>query len=167
MLGMKEQLAKIDINISGTTIQIDESVHNLGYFMDCFMKNSHHINKISGGLYGLLKDVRSIHLHSNQDTAKILVQALVLSKFEYYNSPLSGSAKYELDKLQRVQSIAHRVVYNLGKYDHIIANMRNLHWLRIHECITYKLASLMFKINKKEAPKYLCDLVTSNSAAKC
>ena len=40
-------------------------------------------------------------------------------------------------------------------------------WLRIHECITYKLASFMFKINKKEVPKYLCDLVISNSAAKC
>ena len=86
MFGMKQQLAKIDridINISGTTIQTVESVCSLGYFMPCFMKNPHHINKTNGGLYGLLKDVRSIHLHIYQDAAKILVQGLVLSKFDY------------------------------------------------------------------------------------
>ena len=89
MFGTKQQLAKIyiiDINISGTTIQTAEFVCNLGYFMDCFMKNSHHIKKISGGQYGLLKDVRSIHLHINWYTVKILVQALVLSKLDYCNS---------------------------------------------------------------------------------
>ena len=169
MFGMKQQLTKIDrtdINISGTSIQTVESICNLAYFMNCFMENSHDINKISGGLYGLLKDVRSICLHINQDTANLLVQALVLSKLDYCNSLLSDSAQYELHKLQRVQNMACRVVYNLRKYDHVTANMRNLHWLRIHKCITYKLASLMFKINKKQAPKYLCDLVTSNSAAK-
>ena len=58
MFGMKQQLPKIDridINISGTTIQTVESVHNLGHFMDYFIKNSHHTNKTGGGLYGLLK----------------------------------------------------------------------------------------------------------------
>ena len=169
MFGMTQQLVKIDridINISGTTIQTVESVHNLGYFMDYFMKNSHYINKIIVGLYGLLKDVRSIYFHINQDTVKILIQALVLSKLNYCNSLLSGSAQFELDKLQRVQNMACRVVYNFRKYDHVTANVRNLHWLWICECISYKRALLMFKINKKEVPKYLCDLVTSNSAAK-
>ena len=169
MFGMKQQLAKIntiDINISGTPIQTVESVSNLSYFMDCFMKNPNHTSKASGHLYGLLKDVRFIHLQINQDTAKILVQALVLSKLDYCNSLLSDSAQYEFGKLQGVQNKACRVVFNLRKYDHVTAQMRNLHWLRICKCITYKLAPLMFKINKKEAPKYLCDLVTSNSAAK-
>ena len=72
VFGMKQQMAKmdrIDINISRTTIQTVEFVCNPGYFMDCFLKNSHHINKISGGLYGLLKEVRSICLHINQNTA--------------------------------------------------------------------------------------------------
>ena len=150
MFGMKQQLTKIyriDINISGITIETVQSVHNLGYFMDCFMKNFHHISKISGVLYGLLKDVRSIHLHIKQDTVKILVQALVLSKLDYCNSLLSISAQYKLDKLQRVQNMASRKVYNLRKYDHFTANMRNLHWLKIHEHITFNLVSLMFKIN--------------------
>ena len=85
MFGMKQQVARIDridINISGTTIQMVVFVCNLGYFMG----DSHHINNINGGLYGLLKDVKSICLHINQDTAKILVQALVLSKLDYCNS---------------------------------------------------------------------------------
>ena len=106
---------RFDINISDTNIQTIAFIHNLGYFMDCFMKNFHHINKISGGLFSLLKDVRSIHLHINYDTAKILVQALVLFKLEYCNSLVSGSAQYKLDKLQRAQNITCRVVYNLKK----------------------------------------------------
>ena len=62
--------------------------------------------------------------------------------------------------------MACRVLYNLRKYDYVTANMRNLHWLRIHKCITYKFALLMFKIIKKGAPKYICDLVTCNSTTK-
>ena len=127
----------------------------------------HHINKISGGLYGLLKDVRSTCFHIDHDAPKIFVQAWVLSMLDYCNSLLYGSAQYELDKLQRVHNMACRVVYNLRKFDHVTANMRNLCWLGIYEHITYKLALLMFKINKKGAPKYVCDLVTSNNAAKC
>ena len=148
MFGMKQQLARIDICISGTTIQTVEFVPNVGYFMDCFMKNSHHINKISGGLYSLLKDMRSVSTLTR-------TQQKSWSNLDYCHSLLSGLAQYDLHKLQRVQYMACRVVYNLRKYDHVTANMRNLHWLKICECITYKLASLMFKITRRDPNTYV------------
>ena len=130
MFGMKQQLAKInriDINISGITLQAAEFVHNLGHLWTASWRIPIHINKIAGGLYDLIKDVISIYLHINQDTVKILVQALVLSKPNYCNSLLSGSTQYKLDKLQRVQNMDCRVVHNLRKYDYATVNMRNLH----------------------------------------
>ena len=37
--------------------------------------------------------------------------------------------------------------------------MRDLHWLKILECIQYKVAVYMYKCVNKTAPKYLQDLI--------
>ena len=89
----------------------------------------------------------------------MLMQALVLSKLDYCNSTFAGSTKYNIQKLQCIQNMACRVVHNLCKHDRISLPMCNLHWLRVHECIEYKLAVLMFKCYNGTAPKYLSDLV--------
>ena len=89
----------------------------------------------------------------------MLMQALVLSKLDYCNSTFAGSTEYNIQKLQLIQNMACRVVHNLCKHDRISLPMCNLHWLRVHECIEYKLAVLMFKCYKGTAQKYLSDLV--------
>ena len=89
----------------------------------------------------------------------MLMQALVLSKLDYCNSTFTGSTECNIQKLQCIQNMACRVVHNLCKHDRISLSMCNLHWLRVHECIEYKLAVLMFKCYNGAAPKYLSDLV--------
>ena len=82
----------------------------------------------------------------------------MLSKLDYCNSLLVGSAKYQLDKLQHIQNMACHVICRLRKYDHITNSMESLHWLRIREWITYKIAMIMFKVYNNIAPKYLENL---------
>ena len=89
----------------------------------------------------------------------MLMQVLVLSKLDYCNSTFAGSTEYNIRKLQHIQNMACRVVHNLCKHDRISLPMCNLHWLRVHECIEYKLAVLMFKCYNGTVPKYLSDLV--------
>ena len=87
------------------------------------------------------------------------MQVLVLSKLNYCNSTFAGSTEYNIQKLQCIQNMARRVVHNLCKHDRISLPMCNLHWLRVHECIEYKLAVLMLKCYNGTALKYLSDLV--------
>ena len=88
-----------------------------------------------------------------------MVQALILSKLDYYNSLLAGTAECPLSQLQHVQNMACRVVCNLRKYDHVSASMYSLHWLKVRECITYKIAYLVHCCKKGSAHQYLIDVL--------
>ena len=125
--GDMPQLAKvnnINITIGIAKIVPVTLVRNLGYFTDCHLKNGSHINKICGQLFGTLKTIQKLRCHLDEDTAKTVVQAFILSNFDYCSSAVIGSSWYQLNKLQRVQNMACRVVANLGKYDHVSSDMK-------------------------------------------
>ena len=55
--------------------------------------------------------------------------------------------------------MACRVILCLRKYDCITSHLKDLHCLKVHERIRYKIATLMFNIKHKTAPMYLQELV--------
>ena len=93
----------------------------------------------------------------------MVVQALVLSRIEYCNSLLMGSAEYQIYKLHRIRNMACRVICSVRKYDSISYHLKDLHWLHVHECIAYKICILMFKCFRDIVPKYLTELVRFDS----
>ena len=58
-----------------------------------------------------------------------MVNALVMSRVEYCNSlyVYFGLPKREIDKLQRVQNCAARLVLGVGRSDHLTPVMKELH----------------------------------------
>ena len=87
------------------------------------------------------------------------MQALILSRLDYCNSMLQGSANYQLHKLQKIQNMVCRVVCNLKKYDHVSNHMETLHWLQICERNCFKIATLMHSCIHGSTPKYLTDIL--------
>ena len=98
------------------------------------------------------------------DTIRILVQALVTLKLDYCSSLMLGSTRYNIAKLQRIQNSAAHIVYMKRYVLHITPYLKSLHWLKVEERITYKIAVLMFKCINGFALKYLQDLVIRNHA---
>ena len=152
----------MEICIGCDTIKAAESVCNLGYYMDQHLRNTVHINKLSSCLYLLLKKIARIRHLIDEGTCKMIVQALVISKLDYCNCLLLGCAEYELDKLQKIQNMSCRIIYNLSKYDHVTDHMKELHWLQIRERITYKVAMLAFHCYTGTAPTYLREILPSS-----
>ena len=136
-------------------------VCNLGFFMDKYLKNKDHSNRITSITYNTLRKVHQSRSYLGRDTTKIIMQALVLSKLDYCNSLLPGSPEYQLDKLQHIQNMACRVIFQLRKHDHITYHLKSLHWLKIRERIAYKIASIIYQCNKNQAPIYLQELLPS------
>ena len=66
---------------------------------------------------------------------------------------------HTINKLQRLQNMGCRIIKKLGKYDHIIPHLMELHWLKIKEHIFYKVCVLMYQCIKGLAPQYLSEVV--------
>ena len=164
ILGTRQQLKNAEAN--DTTIKIGSkdipnvpAVRNLGYVFDSQLKNTAHINKLTATLFSTLKKIADIRYLLDQDTTKILVQLLIMSKLDYCSSILAGSTDYNINKCQRIQNASCRVIFKLGKYDSITPYLAKLHWLKIRDQIIYKIAMLVFKCRMDAAPKDLIDLL--------
>ena len=72
---------------------------------------------------------------------------------------LSFLAPQNLDRLQKVQNNAARLIYRSSKFNHVTSLLYTLHWLPIEKRIDFKLASLCFKSLNGSAPTYLSDLI--------
>ena len=83
--------------------------------------------------------------------------SLVLSRLDYGNATLYGLPGNQIDRLQSVTNAAARLVLSARKYEHVTPLLRDLHWLRVHERIEFKLSVLVFCCLHGTAPAYLAD----------
>ena len=101
------------------------------------------------------------------DATKTLLSAFVLPKLDYCNSLFYGSPMYMLERLQKVQNSAARLIFQCRKQNHISPILMSLHWLPINARIEYKLSYLPFFIFRFVShslflglsPIYLSDLL--------
>ena len=79
---------------------------------------------------------------------------------------LSGCPQYLLDKLQKVQNAAARLVCKAKKSDHIHPILETLHWLPVTHRIQYKISTTCFSSISGTAPQYLSDLLQPYTPAR-
>ena len=67
---------------------------------------------------------------------------------------------YLINKLQKVQNSAARLVLKARKTDHVTPLLHALHWLPIQSRINYKLSTLCFNFFLGSSPSYFSELLT-------
>ena len=93
----------------GDNIKLAAQVHNLGYWMDPYLKNHSHINKTVQSSYLLLKGIAWIHTILAFESCRLIINGIITSKLNYCNSLLAGTSIYQLRKLQDIQNTCHVV----------------------------------------------------------
>ena len=106
-----------------------------------------------------IRGLRHIRAALSKNTACTVASAIVGSRLDYCNALLVGISESDLDKLQRVQNTLARVVTGTHRRDHISPVLVDLHWLPIRTRITYRIATLVFKIHEVKQPMYLAELI--------
>jgi len=86
-----------------------------------------------------------------------LIVALVFSRLDFGSATLAGLPKQLMDRLQSVQKAAARLIFKACRQDHIqpLSLLRRLHWLRMPERVTFRLAVLVYRCLHGSAPGYL------------
>ena len=79
--------------------------------------------------------------------------------FLLHQSSLHGLPKQELDKLQRIQNTAARLITGTKRHEHIKPALRELHWLPVESRIIFKVLLITFKIIHGLCPAYLSSLL--------
>ena len=89
-----------------------------------------------------------------------LVQAVIISRLDYYNSLLYGASGKDLNCLQKLQNSAARFVSGAARRDHIIPVLERLHWLPLKQRVEYKVTILVHKALSTVVPSYMCELLS-------
>ena len=88
-----------------------------------------------------------------------MVHAFITSRIDTCNSLLYGLPTSQLNRLQRVQNAAARLVSRARKFDHITPVLEKLHWLPVKQHIVFKMIVLLYKVLQQTGPIYLQELI--------
>ena len=164
MVGYAPELRLIGSNstdIGDCNVPFQKVVKYLGVFIDNTLSLQHHISEVSRGCHNQIRKVASIRQYISRDTAATLMSALVLSRLDYCNSILASAPQNLIERLQRVQNHAARVVLKRRMRDHVTPLLRELHWLPVKLRCQFKIASLAFRHFEGSLPRYLSDALVT------
>ena len=162
VLGTRQQLAKMQYNsisVDGEVIQARKCVRNLGVYMDAEMKMEEHVKHVVRVCYGKLREIASYRKYLTQEVTQTLVQAVIISHIDYANSLLYGISLHLIEKLQRIQNAAARLILGYKKRESISPGLMKLHWLPVKYRINYKIATITYKSLTTNQPVYLRNLL--------
>ena len=163
LIGTRQQLAKVridSITIGNSDIAPQSPVRNLGVWLDCNLSMGDHITKTSSVAFYYLYNIRRIRKYLSKECTETLIHAFISSRIDYCNSLLYGLPACQLQKLQRVQNSAARLVFEESKFCHITPLLKSLHWLPVKYRIDFKVLLLTFKAIHGLAPPYISELIS-------
>ena len=121
---------------------------NVGVWIDKNLDMNKHVSNIVSHCYKILKDIGRIRKNLEKNHIENLVHAVISTRLDYCNSLLVNIDKENLNKLQKVQNSAARLVLGRGRRESARSAFRELHWLNIEARILFKVLLLVFKAIK-------------------
>ena len=118
-IGTRSKLSQVIPNlvlmsIFGCDIPFSQSVRNLGFYLDETLSMDAHIKYRI--LFCQLRRIGKIRSFLSTDAANKLTVSLILSRLDYCNSLLAGLPDNKLNKLQRIQNHAARLVLRKSRH---------------------------------------------------
>ncbi|KAJ8045610.1 hypothetical protein HOLleu_08649 [Holothuria leucospilota] len=123
------------------------------------MTLEHHVTNLCRSANCQLRKISQMRKYLDSKSCEILVHAFITSRLDFLNSLLHGLPESAIQKLQKIQNTAARIVKRKGRNCHITPILKELHWLPISSRIQYKLLLLAFRAYALGEPKYLSQLL--------
>ena len=157
----------VKLMIGEKSFQPCKSIRNLGVTLEPSVNLSHHVNLLSRSIKYHLRNLWRVRRFIDKSTCHAAARALVLSRLDYCNSLFSVLSQRDLDRLQRLQNSAARLVFSAPLRTHIQPLRLELHWLPVRQRIAFKILLLVYKYLNHRCPPYIADcLVRRPSSPK-
>ena len=140
----RKQLEKVsvaELSVGDISVAPASTVRNLGVLFDRNLKFYAQITKTCTGYY-YPHNIRKIRKYLTLDSTRCLVHTLVMGRVDYCNSLLYGLPRNNINKLQRLQNMAARLITNTPRFCHITPVLCQLLWLPIGVSIKFKVIYL-------------------------
>ena len=161
-IGTVSSLSKVpdeSLELDNCIINFKESVKYLGVNLDQTLSMTKQISSICRSCFLELRKIASIRKYLNKEALTTLVLTKIISQLDYCNSVYYRIPDEQLNRLQRVQNAAARLILGKKKRDHITPLLRKLHWLPVKARCQYKIATLAFHFfDGSLAPSLASDL---------
>ena len=148
------------LRVGGTEVASSTSARDLGVVIDEHATMSQHVSSVCRSASFALYNIGKLRPYLDQASTEMLVHAFVSSRLDSCNSLLHGLPQNELERLQRVQNAASRLVSGVKGRVHMTPVLRKLHWLPISKIVMFQILLLTFKAKNGLAPQYIVDLLT-------
>ena len=162
IFGYRDQLKKCETSHINTRTEISHSniVKYLGANLDESLSFNNHITqKCRKAMYNLVR-IRSIRKYLTRSACETIIMELVISHLDYVNSLMVGLPLKTIQKLERVQYMAAKIILNKKKYSSTTEAFYELHWIPIKQRIKFKILTIVHKCVYGQAPTYLKNLIT-------
>ena len=149
---MKHQITKV--KVGGTYVVPVSSIKNLGVLFDCGLSMDTFINSTIKTAFYHIYNIGRIRKYISTSSAERVIHALVSSRLDMANSLLYGCSQKVTGRLQRAQNAAARLITGVGKREHIMPILKQLHWLPVS-----KILVITYKGLHGLAPRYIADML--------
>ena len=162
IIGSRQKILNIQeeplISIGNETIKKISKCKTLGVIIDDKLLWKDHINEISAKVSKGLGIMRRIKTFVTQSVMQSIYNSLILPYFDYCNMVWENTAKYNLQKVQKMQNRAARILTG-SSYDVPTTDlMRQLKWQTLEDRRDHKKALLMHKVKNGTAPDLIKNL---------
>jgi len=128
---------------------------HLGVIMTNTLNFDNHIQKKCQIAHVQLRNIRAIRKYLTQKSAETLVHSLVHSHIDFCSSLYTDIPAYQLNKFQRVQNHAARVVFNVSREVPSTELLKKLHWLPVKARNMFKVLVMIFRVVSRTASIYI------------
>ena len=134
---LKQNLSDLSVSVGDMQVSPSSKVRDLGVVFDQYLTFHDHISGIFKSINFHLHGIGRIRNLLTFDATAQLIHALITSRLDFCNSILYNLPNKQIERLQRIQNQAARMLKRIPGRKHITPVLRELHWLRIHDRIIF------------------------------
>lgn len=153
----------IEIKIGSDKIESVKSMKYLGVMIDSNLKIKSHIDYVCKKVAKKVGFLARISKNLNFMDKITIYKTIIAPHFDYCATFLLQCGQNEMNRMQKIQNRAMRIVLRVSKRTRIAEMLDVLCWMSIQQRIWYQTLVFIFKLKNKMLPGYLTKFISYTS----